>query len=478
MEDQGTMEGLLQLLQLARPIPLEERHISNAVELVNTACKVRIYQIADFIGRGTVPKDVPLLDAMEGEVPVPMQDKWDFNIGDRVLVKFPLEEFRSIQKRTIGWNKKLANVHPHVGIVTNLLSHHDNTVLIHFPKILTSAALYAGVLKHAPEDSADAVVSSWKVGDLVSTKSDLKVLLILQRRLTNIPPQLVKKKGRVVAVTPDIVFVTFDGLRTFTINPAALESCEDQTPLEVHIREHRRELKMGEKVQVIGSLKRVIFNQKRKGGWSPQMCKLVGKQVVITDINPDDTIDVALPGDRSWRLDSDSVLKTVEAAKIEVKRDLEFMPGDKVKLKSEGNIRKMLDAKGIPLEFLEQLSATAVVEGIDDDLDAAIRYNCNQNIVVNTGALRHATAIEAAEFDKTQEAVKNLKIGDQVKLDVGQPRYVAAVLQDCQAKNEVLSALTKPARLVGYLKGKLAVIEYSDGSRYQIKKKYLTVSDE
>lgn len=472
------MEELLQLLQTANRDAAQGRYISNAVKLVNTACKVRIYQVADLITKGKVSKDLPMLDADGDDVPIPIQDKWDFNIGDRVLIKFPFEKFRSIQKRTLGWTKQLANLHSHWGIVTDLVSNYDNSVQVHFPDILASAALYAGVLKHVPEESAEAVASSWKVGDLVSTISDLKVLIILQKRLNNIPAQFVGKKGRVIAVTPDVVFVTFNGRTSYTVHPAALVSCQDQSPLTVDVHEHPRDLKIGDQVQVSGNLKRLIVNQKRKGGWSATMCKLVGKRVIITDVNADDSIDVALPGDRSWRINSDSVMKTIETAKIDTQRELEFMPGDKVKLKTEGNIRKILDADGIPLEFLEQLSATAVIEGIDDDLDALIRYNCNQKIVVDTGALIHASALEGAEFEETQEALKDLKIGDQVKLDVGHPRYVAAVLEECRAENEIVSALTNSARLVGFLEGKLAVIEYSDGSRYQIKKKYLTISKE
>lgn len=154
-----------------------------------------------------------------------------------------------------------------------------------------------------------------------------------------------------------------------------------------------------------------------------------------------------------------------------------FKRGDIVSVKLIENIREAMRSAKVPTAFLEYLRGTAELRLVDDDLDYLIKYNCNQQVQVLALTLRKATEDEKENHNKVKILVKNIRIGSSVFLDVGPPSYVKSVLQGFSVPGDVVRALMTPSILVGYERGGKAVIEYDNGLKYRVKKKYLTVPE-
>lgn len=471
------MEGLVQMLALREILRAMDESgdgsvIGKDLYLVYIASKVRLFEVADRIAKG--PFSAGRLANEAKQVQIPVQDEWNFRLGDRVKVKYPLEEFKYIQGETLGWGSKLPHVVGSSGFVSDMYSRYDNTVKVFFPASRSLTALYAGVLEKM--NGHEEVSSRWKVGDYVRTRTDRKVVALLQRGHADIPDQFIGRKARVIAVTKAGIFLTFNERTSYIVNSALLLPSDDKSIIRVAFPASPLGFQVGDKVNVLPNLKKLIQNQKGKGGWNPSMCELKGKQAIITDVNGNGTVDVKVGHSKSWALNAQSLSKVADMSQNH-EADVDFKPDDIVMMKIPENAGAILGKKDIPGIFLEYLKCAAVVHVVDDDFDAVVQFNCNQRIGIDSSSLRRANLMEARNHANIQKKVKSLKRGDRVYLDVGPQKLATHILTEDNTEAFVIQALTKPSTLLGYSDLAHAVIQYDDGRKFRINKKYLTIPE-
>lgn len=450
----------------------------HTLHLLYSASKLRIFKLADKIEANELVHDITLRQD-ESKVDIPIADTWQFKVGDWVRIKYPVTQFKEIQSRTLGWNVKLYSIHDCVAVVADRLSVYENGVTIYAPSRFSTSRVYAGLLELVSEDERKDDVpftSRWKVNDYVTTIMDEKVVELMQRGLDTIPDRYLGRKGRIIAVTRAAVIVTFNERTSLDINPYLLVRSPDQTPLQVPERKHDK-FSLGEKVRVISNIKQLVKNQNGHGGWSDDMTKLAGKEVRIIHIRKSQDLYVQRKLGRRWAISKESVYSLEEPVKEIPQDDCEFSAGNIVKIKLTNNMRQLLQAKNVPMIFLDYLRSTAQVKLIDDDFDYLIKFNCDQNVSVFAPTIRMATKEEREHHLQVKDDVKRIKIGSKVVLDVGPPNFVKAVLKNSNASADVVFAMTHPSTVVGFADDNRAVIKYECGRRYKLKKKFLTVPE-
>lgn len=451
---------------------------------ISLVSKVTIYKVADKIEKGSYNGNEEDLLPSFNPVEIPEQEKFDFKLGDRVKFKkqFSLEDFKYIQNETLGWKKRLATVYGNSGIVTGYNSQYENGVNVYFPKIFITATVYAALLENKVTQLEDNVTprSRWRVDDYVRTKTEQKVVDILLKKFPEFPRRYKGRAGRVIAVTTAGIFVTFNEYTSYAVNSALLERTDGllEIPRTPRIIEDPEGHKIGNKVHVQSNLKDLI--KKQRGKWFPEMFQLVGKEVKVTDVNGNGTIDVALSKTKSWRLSSDSVKKDDPGSYDKADDDVQHYPGDIVKVKIGENIGTVFACNKLPSIFFQYMRYPAYVKYVDGEYDPVIKFSgdqSNQGINVHASTLNKATKEETEKHSRIQAQVNNLRAKQQVYIDAGPPNYVRHILSEEKASTEVIEAMTNPSMLVGFTDYKHAVIKYKNGKMYEINRKYLTVPE-
>lgn len=460
----------------SKPNADEEKKLANNIRLIYAASKNQIYKIADRLVSYREPTFTKLCE-QEKYPTIPQKDDWGFKVGDAVRIKCSLRDFRYIQKETVGWGKRLAMISDRISIVTRVRCPSDCCIRVYTPEAFSYSDVHAAVLEKAPEGYKCTVPTQWNIGDSVRTKTDKNVVELLQRGMRKIPDKFIGKRGRVVAVSSTAVIVTFDEVECYEIKPYLLIRSDSKAPLTRSDIELTRDLKVGEKVQMISNLKKLISNQVGKGGWNSDMTNLRGEQVTIVEIADDETVAVQLKTGKTWSVNPASIMKMTEVGMETKVEDVPFPRGQRVKFKLPPNVRATLAAAGVPSIFLEYLKMTAVICSVDDDYDYYFKYNCQQRVSVRAPFVKKVSRSEADEYDTILDHAKNLGVGDTVFLDVGPPNYVKAVLKEVETSDEIIEVMTNPQTLVGFADDNRAVIETKNGKRFRIKKKFLTIPE-
>lgn len=459
----------------------EVKKLLSTIGLLYASSKARIYSLADKLACSEVCGEVDIVDSLAA-VEIPVADSWNFRIGDWVRIKYTLSDFRVIQKQTLGWSPRLRTIHSCDAVVTKRWSQFSNEVTIYTPSRLSVSTVYAGVLEKVQESERKkdkSLTSRWRMNEYVRIQSqgNEKTVDILQKGLDKIPTRYMGRRGRIIAVTRVAIVVTFNERTSYDINSALLTKSSDQSPLVIPERKHKKGYILGQKVKVGSNIRELVNNQKGHGGWSDEMTKCVGKEVTIVHICKDGNLMVEYKTGDTWRMNSDSVCSQQLPVPALYEPNRVFRRGDIVKIRMVENIRALMRLIEIPSDFLEYLRCPAKVTLLDDDFDYLITYNGKQNVNVHASTVQSVTAEEKTHHDKVKSMVKEIKVGSSVVLDVGPPTFVNAVLRDSGIDHEIITALTAPCLLKGYDSRGKAVIEYTNGKRYTINSKYLTVPD-
>lgn len=448
---------------------------STVAKKIHSANVIILDTLVDKVEKGQY--DGPLEITPVLNMKAPSEDSWAFCLGDKVVVDLPKGEFKFLQQQTLGWAKKLGNVHGQYGYVTRVENNYDCKIQVYFPEILTSTMVYSGVLRKTEKVFHD-VRSRWKAGDFVRTKKNKELIKKFQKRLPDIPEKHIGKQGKVIAITSAGIFVTFNGTSSYAVNPSGLHKVDCPEPIPVKtVTNHPAGLRVGMEVKVIGDLTKLIENQKDVGGWNWKMSSLAGQVVRISNIKKDGSLIVGMKVGRPWRLNYESVYHDYNYH-FDLPNGLPFLPGDVVRLILTGNIRTHLISARVLESCIDFLKLPGQVQGIDDDLDVVVRFCNGKKLILNPSLLQKVSPLQAERFKVNKARKMSLQAESRVKITPGPTRYIRDILSKMKVEQSTREAILFDAELLGYVDDEHAVIRYDDKRTIRINKKFLYPADE
>ena len=206
------------------------------------------------------------------------------------------------------------------------------------------------------------------------------------------------------------------------------------------------------------------------------MSQLTGKIVTILNVQKDGSLNVQSETGQAWRVNGISALRETDLEPLS--EEVEFRPGDIIKVKMPQNIRQLLMNDGIPTEFIEYLRLFGVVGDTDENYQPFVRFGNWRFTQFRNKLLRKPTQAQRTKYQGILHQVNSLKPGDTVHLDVGPPNLIRILLKSLDITDQqILNAFTNSAKLIGFCDLKYAVIEYDNGQKFRVKRNHLTVPE-